>query len=294
MRKKWGIFTGIVMIVVMLLIVNINADDSDEAFEGTFVLLHGIFGDQAVWDGLQPDKGVAHLLRNKGYRVVTVTYPGLGRNFRQANESIDLKTHIQYVIDVLEKDNIKDATLVCHSYAGLICSALQDLVTERIRKMVFFDAIVPESGETFFSSIGMPSPDIFPDLPTFYKTLGIPVPVENLWCFPNLPPEIFGLTDKDEMAWLEKRQHCQPIGTLDYPVEFQWNQQVKKYFLHAAIPWHFYNEFLVFKKRAIDMGWNLYSFDESHYISISDPEKFLEALMWVEQTPNGLNHRFVQ
>lgn len=218
-RKIFGTITLLTLAVAFILTP--VTDVSAESDKKTFVLVHGAFGDQAVWDGPDAKKGVAEKLRARGYRVVTVTLPGLGRNHGQANESMNLTDHVDYVADVLASDNVTDAIMVCHSYGGMVCAAIQNRpsVSQRIDKMVFFDADVPESGESFFSSIGMPSPGDFPDIETYYAVLheaaGFPIPSENLWCFPDLPAAAFGLTDPEELDWLDALQYCQPIHTLD-------------------------------------------------------------------------------
>lgn len=269
-----------------------------EAADKTFVLVHGAFGDQSVWDGPDAEQGVAEQLRQRNYRVVTVTLPGMGRNYAQSSEAIDLEAHIQHVLDVLELDNVTDATMVCHSYAGMVCAAVQDRApANRIDKMVFFDAVVPdsESDESFFDAIGMPSPSgppWFSDLEAYYNALGIPVPAENPWCFPPLrPEEDFRLTGANA-AWLGGQQRCQPINTLDKPLTFAWNHDVKKYFVHAidAVEngedhWFSYQAFLNFQTRAMNMGWNMYSIPGSHYVLISNPSAVVQLLMLIDSVP---------
>ncbi|MCI5224221.1 MAG: alpha/beta hydrolase [Candidatus Electrothrix sp. AR4] len=285
MRKSGVLCILNLLILTTVLIFNPVNDASAQSAKKTFVLVHGAFGDQAVWEGPDAENGVAEQLRKRGYRVVMATLPGLGRNQRQADESINLESHVRNVVDILEIDNITDAIVVCHSYSGLLCAAVQDQVPRRISKMVFFDAVVPVSGDSFFSAVGMPSPDWFPDLQTYYRVLGLPVPAENLWCFPNLSADAFALTDPVDLAWLNERQHCQPIHTFDQPVTFNWKSGVRKYFIHATVPWFSYKQFLMFKERAIDMGWNLYSMGASHYAAISNPDEVVKILTLIDNTP---------
>jgi pimeloyl-ACP methyl ester carboxylesterase len=291
MQKRGIIGTITMSVLAAAFILTPITDVSADSDKKTFVLVHGAFGDQAVWDGPDADKGVAEKLREKGYRVVTVTLPGLGRNHAQASESMNLTDHVQYVANVLEINGVTDAIMVCHSYGGMVCAAIQDMssVSDRIDKMVFFDADVPESGESFFSSIGMPLPVWFPSLEVFYQTLGMPVP-EVPWCFPSLDPEeAFRLTGEDA-DWLRKLQTCQPIHTFDEPLTFNWNDDVKKYFVHADDPnnppWFSYTEFLNFRQRAEDMGWNMYTISDSHYVAISDPKAVVQALTLIDNVPD--------
>ena len=264
--KKIRLFS-ITAAIFTVFLLSYHSNASAGALRGEIVLVHGAFGDQAVWDGPDAENGVAELLRNRGYRVIAVTLPGLGRNHGQANESIDLESHVQHVLDVLEIDNVTEGTMVCHSYSGMICAAVQDRAPERLSKMVFFDATVPDSGESFFQSINFPPPE------------------EEISCFPYFPASVLGLTDPDELAWLDERQTCQPIHTFDQPIDFSWNDGVKKYLIHATIPWFAYENFLPFKQKVINMGWNVYSILGSHYVSISNPKEFVKVLTLIDTLP---------
>lgn len=249
----------------------------------TFVLVHGAFADQSVWDGPNPGQGVAEQLRQRGYRVVTVTLPGMGRDYGQTDadvnynsESIDLNAHVNHVADVLRIDNVTDAIMVCHSYAGMVCAGVQarEDAAERINKMVFFDAVVPESGQSFFDAIG-------------YDTEQDEIPDTTL-CFPNVPAQAFNLFGADA-DWLNARQHCQPVRTLDQELNFSWNNDVQKYFVHAEDDneqkWFAYYPFSAFPGRAAAMGWNLHSIPNSHYTFISHPDDTVQLLMLIDSIP---------
>jgi pimeloyl-ACP methyl ester carboxylesterase len=293
MRNKTGLFTVFLAAAFSMMSA---MDALAELPKKTFVLVHGAFADQSVWDGPNARQGVAEQLRQRGYRVVTVTLPGMGRNYGQTNENINLDAHVKHVADTLLLDNVTDAIMVCHSYAGMICAGVQAKqdVADRIEKMVFFDAVVPKSGESFFSAIGMPLPEAFPSLEIFYQALGI-VPEENLWCFPNVPAQAFSLSGANadwlNAAWNDdaSRQHCQPIHTFDQPLVFNWNDNAKKYFIHAeddaVQPWFSYNEFKEFARRAAGMGWNMHSLPNSHYTFISNPDDTVRLLMLIDSIP---------
>ena len=286
--RKPGILNTVGMLLLTAVFTMLSLATA-EAADKTFVLVHGAFADQSVWDGPDAEQGVAEQLRQRNYRVVTVTLPGMGRNYAQTSEAIDLEAHIQHVLDVLELDGVTDATMVCHSYAGMVCAAVQDRApANRIEKMVFFDAVVPVSGESFFEALN-PEPS-----ETSEASLDIPP-----WCFPNFSAEEFGLRGANA-DWLnfqwdqnKSRQHCQPINTLTQELYFTWhNDAIKKYFVHAidAVEneeehWFAYYPFLKFQTRARDMGWNMYSIEGSHYVFISNPAAVVQLLMLIDSVP---------
>ena len=80
----------------------------------TFVLVHG------AWHGGWCWLRVARLLRDAAHEVYTPTLTGLGERAHLARPEIDLETHIQDVVGVLEAEELRQVTLVGHSYAGAV------------------------------------------------------------------------------------------------------------------------------------------------------------------------------
>lgn len=78
----------------------------------TYVLVHGAWQGATTWERVVP------LLLQAGHRVFTPTLTGLGSRGHQLTRSVDLSTHIQDVLGLLEYENRQEAILVGHSYAG--------------------------------------------------------------------------------------------------------------------------------------------------------------------------------
>src|SRR5262249_742551 len=74
-----------------------------------FVLVHG------AWHGGWCWKKVVPLLRAAGHDVYTLTLTGLGERAHLLIPQIDLNTHIQDVVGVLEYEDLQDVILVGHS-----------------------------------------------------------------------------------------------------------------------------------------------------------------------------------
>src|SRR5262245_12927354 len=108
---------------------------------GTYVLVHG------AWHGGWCWAKVARLLRDAAQDVYTPTLTGLGERAHLARHEVDLETHIQDVVAVLESEELRGVTLVGHSYAGMVISGVAARVTGRISHLVYLDAFVPESGK---------------------------------------------------------------------------------------------------------------------------------------------------
>ncbi len=82
---------------------------------------------------------VADQLRVLGHDVYPVTLTGLGDRVHLADERVDLNTHIADVLGVLDYEDLSDAVLVGHSYAGLVVAGAADRRPERLDAVVYLD-----------------------------------------------------------------------------------------------------------------------------------------------------------
>jgi pimeloyl-ACP methyl ester carboxylesterase len=108
----------------------------------TYVFVHGATG--GGWDWRVVDS----LLSLDGHRAVPPTLTGLGERVHLASPSIGLATHIDDIVNVILWENLHDVILVGHSYGGVVITGVADRIPERIRRLVYLDALLPESGET--------------------------------------------------------------------------------------------------------------------------------------------------
>jgi pimeloyl-ACP methyl ester carboxylesterase len=83
------------------------------------------------------------------YMLPTLT--GIGARKHLLTREIDLDTHIQDVIGVIDDADLSDIVVVGHSYGGMLISGVADRVPERVASLVYLDAFVPENGQSLFS-----------------------------------------------------------------------------------------------------------------------------------------------
>jgi pimeloyl-ACP methyl ester carboxylesterase len=114
----------------------------------TFVIVHG------AWGGSWAFKEIESLLREKGYDVYRPSLTGQGERVHLASPDINLSTHIEDVVNVFLFEELENVVLVGHSYGGMVITGVADRVTDRIRKMIYLDAFVPDDGESLFSIQG--------------------------------------------------------------------------------------------------------------------------------------------
>jgi predicted glycoside hydrolase/deacetylase ChbG (UPF0249 family)/pimeloyl-ACP methyl ester carboxylesterase len=108
----------------------------------TFVIVHGAWG--GGWDWLTVDS----MLTTRGHRVKRVTLTGLGERRHLSSPDIGLSTHIDDVVNAIVWDNLSDVVLVGHSYGGMVITGVADRIPERIKRLVYLDAFLPDSGES--------------------------------------------------------------------------------------------------------------------------------------------------
>lgn len=108
----------------------------------TFVLVPG-----ASHGGWCYDR-IATRLRAQGHRVFAPTLSGLAERYGEnAHRRIDLTTHVGDILNLFERDALDDVILCGHSYGGMVISGVADKIPDRIRNLVFIDAVVPENGK---------------------------------------------------------------------------------------------------------------------------------------------------
>jgi pimeloyl-ACP methyl ester carboxylesterase len=106
----------------------------------TFVLVHGAWQSNGTWDLLTP------LLEKHGHRVIRPVLSGLGADQSRLSPDITLQQHIKDVSAELLKF-AEPVILVGHSYAGMIISGAVERNPDRVRRLVFLDAFIPEDGQ---------------------------------------------------------------------------------------------------------------------------------------------------
>ncbi|MBD3852753.1 MAG: alpha/beta fold hydrolase, partial [Acidobacteria bacterium] len=119
-----------------------------ETHRQTIVFVHGAWGGGWQYTKVQP------LLEQAGHTVYRPTMTGLGERVHLGGPAVGLSTHIEDIVKVLEFEDLSDVVLVGHSYGGMVIAGVAERVPERIAKLVFFDAMLPENGESVASLFG--------------------------------------------------------------------------------------------------------------------------------------------
>jgi pimeloyl-ACP methyl ester carboxylesterase len=114
----------------------------------TIVIVHG------AWGGSWAFRKVEALLREKGFNVYRPQLTGLGERVHLARPDTGLTTHIDDVVNMILFEDLHDIILMGHSYGGMVITGVADRVPDRIRRLVYVDAFVPNDGESVMSITG--------------------------------------------------------------------------------------------------------------------------------------------
>jgi pimeloyl-ACP methyl ester carboxylesterase len=114
----------------------------------TFLLMHG--GGMGGWTW----KFMREILEAKGHKVFTPTFTGFGERIHLIGRDVGNETHVTDIVNVLHYEDLTDVILVAHSYAGTVAPGVLAQAGERIRRVIFLDAIIPYAGERIGSLLG--------------------------------------------------------------------------------------------------------------------------------------------
>lgn len=124
------------------------AQSAKPAGQTTYVIVHG------AWGGGWSFKKVDSLLTARGALVYRATLTGQGERMHLASPDINLTTHINDVVNLILFEDLREVVLVGHSYGGMVITGAADRVADRIRRLVYLDAFVPNDGESLFMAQG--------------------------------------------------------------------------------------------------------------------------------------------
>jgi pimeloyl-ACP methyl ester carboxylesterase len=123
-----------------------------DAAKYTYVIVHGATAGGWEW------KRTGQFLSDDGHTAYRVTLTGLGERMHLNSPEIDLKTHVEDVVNLILFEDLHDVVLTGHSYGGMVVTGVMDRVPERIRHVVFLDAAVPDDGMSLFDLFGGTGP----------------------------------------------------------------------------------------------------------------------------------------
>lgn len=109
-----------------------------------YVLVHG------AWHTGREFEATAATLRLAGHEV---WLPTLAGNRRGDGKDCGLGDAIASLVDYVEEHALSDFVLVGHSYGGMVITGFADRHPERVRRLVYWNAFVPQDGQALLDLV---------------------------------------------------------------------------------------------------------------------------------------------
>lgn len=190
-----------------------NIDLRDNSAE--FVLVPGAGHPAASYDQ------VTQLLEKDGQTVHALALPGVGERSSELTPETGLQTQIDDVVAYFKNNDLHDIILVGHSYGGMVITGVVDRISDRIKRIVYLDAVHPKNGQNlveaqplvkYVPSVSEPRTingikvNLYPDDDTI-AFLGLSKPEDVAWAKTHLTPhpwksftDVLHLADPDVLS----------------------------------------------------------------------------------------------
>ena len=152
---------------------------------------------------------MAQALRVQGHIVFTPTLTGMGERVHLGPD-VGLATHVQDVAAVLEFEDLDDVILCGASYGGMPVTGAADRVADRIRLIVYVDALVPADAQSALDLL----PEGFGDM---VRAAADELGHGRVSIPPVLLPPRGLISDKDRGRFIA-RLRDQPVATFTDPI----------------------------------------------------------------------------
>ena len=229
-----------------------------------FLLIHGAWHGGWVWNE------ISEILRYQRYSVSTPTLTGLGEKKHLLSSKITIETFIEDVVNHIVFENLNNIILVGHSFAGSVISGVADRLKDRIKKLIYFDAMILIDGQKPFD---ISPKEIVKQRIELAKKFG------NNISIPAPSADAFGVFDIKKSLLLEEKLTPHPLSA------FQ-SKLILKNEVGNGIPLSYiYCTKPVYKSlessRAVvrKMKWPIFELNAGHDAMLTHPKETLNLLM---------------
>lgn len=236
-----------------------------------YVLLHG------TWHGGWAWSKVAAHLRAEGHRVITPTMAGCGERFHLIRPDTGLSSHIEDLVNAIEWEELEDVILVCHSFAGTTATGAADRLQDRVRHLVFFDALIPTPERP---AAIMPDPETGEYSESWQARVKTFRDGDKMIFWDHYPVEMLvPKGDTDNIALLKRRLTWHPAGQWTEPLQLQnggWEAFPRTFIEAAGQIYAPSSEAMIGPGRG--PGWEFISLDIARNGFLTDPKMLAHCL----------------
>ncbi|MFJ9623711.1 alpha/beta fold hydrolase [Streptomyces sp. NPDC101181] len=226
---------------------------------GDYVLVHGAMHGGWCW------RFVRDLLSGAGHRVFTPSLTGQGEHRHLLGPDVGVATHVRDVTGLLDYEDLRDAHLVLHSYAGILAGPVAERAAARLASVTFLGAFVVRPGECLL--------DVEPPA-TAERYRALAASDGDGWYLPADASFLtrWGVTDEALRAWAAPRLTDFPLRCQTDTVDFDPGPLAAlptSYVRHTRPPLPSLDLSL---SRADADGWDIHSLPAGHDMMLEAPE----------------------
>ncbi len=233
----------------------------------TYVLVHG------AWHGGWCWRDVRKILLERGHTVFTPTMTGVGERSHLIAAMTDIEVHIADIVNLIEWEELTDVILVGHSYGGMVITGVADREYEKISRLVYLDAFLPENGQSLFD---LTPPERQRGMLDVAGTRG------DGWKVPRPDGSISASVSPADRLWIESLSSPQPLATLTQKIDIRGDHlkiAEKVYVLATGLPDTPFYKFADWARAQDD--WQTIELPIHHHMMQSLPEETARIIMGV-------------
>jgi pimeloyl-ACP methyl ester carboxylesterase len=240
----------------------------------TFILIHGSWHGGWCWDYFKP------MLEVEGHTVLTPTLPGMDYNLKVPPRNVGLTEHVEFIRNLIEENNLHDLILVGHSYGGMVITGVSLLIPERIKKLVYLDAFLPNSGESLFDISAPERVELMKKSLVDEENKTLEEGGNDPYLLPVRDPVFFGIKDiemteriKDKLVRTSVKTFTDKIGLGTI------SEDIEKHYIRCM-------EFPVserFEAKAKEMGYACYQLNTGHDVMLIDPKLLFDLIVEISK-----------
>lgn len=228
-----------------------------------FLLLHGAWHGAWCWERVIPR------LESQGHRATALCLPGMGERADELTAAIDFSCHARAVAEEVRGFERKPI-VVAHSYAGAVVQLACEDVAGSVAGIVFLDAAILEDGERMMDLV---PPKTAAERIREAKERG---GVATMFAPAGRK---FGLSDEDDIAYVEARFTPQPLATYLEKVRLRRGPNDPPPSIYVTCTQPRYLPLSSSRDRAIGYGWPQLEVAAGHDCMVSEPELTVDVLL---------------
>ncbi|MBT3703669.1 MAG: alpha/beta hydrolase [Alphaproteobacteria bacterium] len=229
-----------------------------------FVLVHGAYHGGWCW------RDTATVLLAQGHTVYCPSLTGLGDRVHLASPEVGLQTHINDIANLIQWNDLQDVILVGHSYGGLVIGGVADALADKIRALVFVDALLPEDGRSAM------------DYQTAERAeyLRARAHKHDGWRLPPISAVVYGVDDPEKAQWVDGKCVAHPLATFEDAQKLTgaWQQVASLSYIRCTQSGLDYMDRFS-EHAAAAPNWRIHYIPTGHDCMVTEPDHLAALLM---------------